>query len=67
MITVLFASALLVVATGFLHYEVLRGLNNRLPGLAMPDRFKLLLEQLRQQTPSAPPSDAAAETPEDGK
>lgn len=43
MITVLFASALLVVATGFLHYEVLRGLNNRLPGLAMPDRFKLLV------------------------
>ncbi|MCK7493954.1 MAG: potassium channel family protein [Comamonadaceae bacterium] len=31
------------MATGFLHYEVLRGLNNRLPQVALPDRFKLLV------------------------
>ena len=40
---VVIAAAFLVVATGFLHYEVLRGLNARLPGLALPDRFKLLV------------------------
>lgn len=40
---VVIAAALLVVATGFLHFEVLRELNRRLPGLAMADRFKLLV------------------------
>ncbi|MGE4049470.1 MAG: ion channel [Piscinibacter sp.] len=43
MLFVAIAAALLVVATGFLHYEVLRGLNTRLPSLAVPDRFKLLV------------------------
>ena len=42
LLVVLFAAGL-VVATGFLHYEVLRGLNVRLPGLVLPDRFKLLV------------------------
>jgi hypothetical protein len=41
--TVVIAAAFLVVATGFLHYEVLRGLSTRLPALPMPDRFKLLV------------------------
>ncbi len=41
--TVLAASALLVVLTAFFHYEVLRGLNNGLPRLRVPDRFKLLV------------------------
>ncbi|NRF68921.1 two pore domain potassium channel family protein [Aquincola sp. S2] len=41
--TVLIASALLVVITVFLHYEVLRGLNSGLPRLRIPDRFKLLV------------------------
>ena len=43
MLMVVMAAVFLVVATGILHYEVLRGLNTRLPGLAMPDRFKLLV------------------------
>lgn len=43
MLAVIIAAAFLVVATGFLHYEVLRGLNTRLPQLGMPDRFKLLV------------------------
>lgn len=43
MLIVMIAATLLVVATGFLHYEVLRGLNTRLPLLRMPDRFKLLV------------------------
>lgn len=43
MLMVVIAAALLVVVTGFVHYEVLRGLNTRLPGLAVPDRFKLLV------------------------
>jgi hypothetical protein len=43
MLTVVVVAALLVIATGFLHYEVLRGLNTRLPRLPMPDRFKLLV------------------------
>jgi hypothetical protein len=43
MLKVIIAAAVLVAATGFLHYEVLRGLNARLPGLALPDRFKLLV------------------------
>jgi hypothetical protein len=40
---VLAASALLVVLTAFLHYEVLRGLNIGLPLLRVPERFKLLV------------------------
>lgn len=43
MLTVVTAAALLVLVTGFLHYEVLRGLNTHLSGLAVPDRFKLLV------------------------
>lgn len=43
MLIVIVTAAFLVVATGFLHYEVLRGLNTRLPRLGMPDRFKLLV------------------------
>jgi hypothetical protein len=43
MLIVVLTAAFLVVATGFLHYEVLRGLNTRLPRLAVPDRFKLLV------------------------
>lgn len=43
MLTVIIAAALLVAVTGFLHYEVLRGLNASLPGLAVPDRLKILV------------------------
>lgn len=43
MLMVVIAAAFLVVVTGFLHYEVLRGLNTHLPGLAVPDRFKFLV------------------------
>ena len=43
MLLVVLTAAFLVVATGFLHYEILRGLNTRLPVLGMPDRFKLLV------------------------
>jgi Ion channel len=43
MLMVVIAAVFLVAATGFLHYEVLRGLNVRLPGMALPDRFKLLV------------------------
>ncbi len=35
--------ALLVVATTFMHYEVLRALNTRLPRLAVPPRAKLVV------------------------
>jgi hypothetical protein len=42
MTTVAIVAAFLVAATGFLHYEVLRGLNTRLPALRVPNRFKLL-------------------------
>ena len=43
MLTVVIAAALLVTVTGFLHYEVLRGLNASLPRLAVPDRLKILV------------------------
>ncbi len=43
MTAVVLTSLLLVALTTVLHYEVLRGLNNRLPRLRIPDRFKLLL------------------------
>ena len=43
MVLVVLTAVFLVVATGFLHYEILRGLNTRLPALGMPDRFKLLV------------------------
>ena len=37
------ACALLVVATTVIHYEVLRGLNQTLPALAIPHRVKLVV------------------------
>lgn len=43
MLIVVLASALLVALTAVLHYEVLRSLNNGLPSLQVPDRFKLLV------------------------
>jgi len=43
MYPVVVACVLLVVATTVLHYEVLRGLNTRLPGLPVPHRLKLLV------------------------
>ncbi|MBX3610944.1 MAG: two pore domain potassium channel family protein [Hydrogenophaga sp.] len=43
MTTVLITCACLVALTGFLHYEVLRGLYSGLPRLHMPDRAKLLV------------------------
>lgn len=41
--TVILMSALLVVATSFLHYEVLRVLHMTLPRLRVPRRSKLLV------------------------
>jgi hypothetical protein len=41
--TVALACALLVVLTGLLHYEVLRGLHSRLPESRVPGRLKLLV------------------------
>ena len=43
MLIVILACALLVVATSFLHYEVLRALNVSLPNLGIPNRTKLLV------------------------
>jgi len=43
MLTVLFASALLVALTTLIHYEVLRALNAGLPTVRIPGRAKLLL------------------------
>jgi Ion channel len=43
MFIVIFACALLVASTSLLHYEVLRALNVGLPGLAIPNRTKLLV------------------------
>lgn len=43
MITVILACAALVVATSFLHYEVLRLLHGALPTLRIPRRSKLLV------------------------
>jgi hypothetical protein len=43
LIIVVLASALLVVGTTFVHYEVLGALNARLPALAMPRRAKLVV------------------------
>ncbi len=40
---VIFACLFLVVATTVLHYEVLRGLNARLPSLGVPQRAKLVV------------------------
>lgn len=40
---VILACAFLVVATSFLHYEVLRGLNAGLPNIRIPNRSKLLV------------------------
>lgn len=43
MLIVLLASAALVVATSFLHYEVLRGLNAWLPRMRVARRARLLV------------------------
>jgi hypothetical protein len=43
MLMVVIVAAVLVAATGYLHYEVLRRLSTKLPALRMPDRFKLLV------------------------
>lgn len=43
MLIVVFSCAFLVVATSFLHYEVLRALNVGLPNLRIPNRTKLLV------------------------
>lgn len=43
MAVVLLACALLVVTTTILHYEVLRGLNQGLPGLGVPARARLIV------------------------
>ncbi|MBX3605978.1 MAG: two pore domain potassium channel family protein [Piscinibacter sp.] len=40
---VLAASAILVVLTAFLHYEVLRGLNGGVARLRIPDRLRILV------------------------
>jgi voltage-gated potassium channel Kch len=43
MITILFACAVLVTGTTFVHYEFLRGLNVLLPKVNIPSRRKLLV------------------------
>ncbi len=43
MLTAISACCFLVIATTVLHYEVLRSLNSGLPGLRIPNRFKLVV------------------------
>ena len=43
MLSAIFASCFLVIATTILHYEVLRHLNSGLPALRIPNRAKLVV------------------------